>query len=185
MALVTTDDVVARLGRPATDATEAARIQAFIEDASALVVDFCWTDFQRHENESFEVQVEGGKALLALALFPGLSISSVALDDGPELEPGAWYVRRRTLYIPCAPQWSTATVTASWGHDEVPASVKAAICVEVIRWLSVSPGTVTEKTGDLEVQYTYAAAAPGLSEAVKNMIRKYRPRLASIPLMRS
>ncbi|MFF4557171.1 hypothetical protein [Streptomyces sp. NPDC001422] len=184
MALVTTDDVVARLGRPATDATEEARIEAFIEDATGLVVDFCWTDFQRHTDESFAAQVEGGRAPLASALFPGLAISSVTLD-GVDLAPDAWRVRGRTLYVPCAADGSTLTVTASWGWFDVPASVKAAICFEVIRWLSVSPGTVTEKTGDLEVQYTYAAASPGLSEAVKNMIRRFRPRLASIPLQRS
>jgi hypothetical protein len=49
----------------------------------------------------------------------------------------------------------------------------------------VSPGTVTEKTGDLEVQYTYAAATPGLSEAAKDMLRKFRPRLVAIPLQRA
>ncbi|MEU8948775.1 hypothetical protein [Streptomyces sp. NPDC048489] len=185
MALVTTDDVVARLGRPATDATEAARIQAFIEDATGLVVDYCWTDFQRHTDESFTAQVEGGSARLAAALFPDLTISSVTLVGVGVLDQADWYVRGRTLYVPCAAEGSTLIVTASWGWTDVPQTIKAAICVEVIRWLAVSPGTVSEKTGDLEVQYAYAANVAGLSDGAKYMLRKYRPQLGSITLKRT
>jgi hypothetical protein len=185
MALVTTDDVIARLGRPATDATEEARISAFIEDATGLVVDYCWTDFQRHTDESFEAQVEGGKAPLASALFPGLVISSVTLVGVGDLDQADWYVRGRSLYVPCAADGSTLTVTASWGWTAVPATVRAATCSEVIRWLSVSPGTVMEKTGDLEVQYAQSAYNSGLSEAAKSMLTKYRPPLGSISLTRN
>ncbi|MFC9591517.1 hypothetical protein ACFTUC_17225 [Streptomyces sp. NPDC056944] len=184
MALVTTDDVIARLGRPATDATEEARISAFIEDATGLVRDYCWTDFQRHTAESFEVQVEEGRAPLASALFPGLVISSVTLD-GVGLDHADWYVRGRTLHVPCAADGSTLTVTASWGWSAVPATVRAAVCSEVIRWLSVSPGTVMEKTGDLQVEYAQSAYNSGLSEAARSMLSKYRPPLGSITLVRS
>ncbi|MFF4245230.1 hypothetical protein ACFYY2_12235 [Streptomyces sp. NPDC001822] len=114
---MTTDDVLTRLGRPATDATEEARIAAFIEDATALVCDYCGTDFQQ-------------------------------------------------------PTW-----------DAVPGSVKAAVCSEVIRWLSVSPGTVMEKTGDLQVEYAQTAFIAGLSESAKSMLSRYRKRLGSIRLI--
>jgi hypothetical protein len=67
----------------------------------------------------------------------------------------------------------------------VPAAVRAAVCSEVIRWLSVSPGTVMEKTGDLEVQYATNAYSQGLSEAAKSMLSKYRQRVASISLHRA
>ncbi|MFF8629680.1 hypothetical protein [Streptomyces werraensis] len=102
--------MVARLGRPLADSAEAARVAAFLEDASALVIDYCLTDFA----------------------------------------------------------------------DAVPAVVKAAVCAEVIRWLSVSPGTVMEKTGDLQVEYASAANTPNLSEAAKSMLRKYRPRFGTV-----
>ncbi|MFK0231221.1 hypothetical protein ACIQUL_36255 [Streptomyces sp. NPDC090303] len=185
MALVTTDDVLARLGRPATDATEEARISAFIEDATGLVCDFCWTDFQRHTGESFEAQVEEGKAPLASALFPGLVISSVTLIGVGALGEADWYVRGRVLHVPCAADGSTLTVTGSWGWSAVPATVRAAVCSEVIRWISVSPGTVMEKTGDLQVEYAATAYSQGLSEAAKSMLSKYRPPLGSITLIRS
>ncbi|MFG3176590.1 hypothetical protein ACGFZC_16200 [[Kitasatospora] papulosa] len=117
MPIATIEDVVARLGRPFSDDAEATKAAAFIEDATALVCDYCGTDFQQ-------------------------------------------------------PTWSA-----------VPGAVKAAVCAEVIRWLSVSPGTVMEKTGDLQVEYAQTAFASGLSEAAKSMLGKYRKRLGSIPLI--
>ncbi|MFI8815726.1 MULTISPECIES: hypothetical protein [unclassified Streptomyces] len=117
MPLATVDDVVARLGRPFADEAEATKTAAFIEDATALVRDYCGTDFQQ-------------------------------------------------------PTW-----------DAVPGTVKAAVCAEVIRWLSVSPGTVMEKTGDLQVEYAQTAFTSGLSEAAKSMLVKYRKRLGSVPLI--
>lgn len=186
MPLATVEDVVARLGRPIADDAEAAKIAAFLEDASGLVRDYCGTDFQRHTNETFEVLVEEGKAALASPFFPDLSISAVTLREqlgDTVLAAGEWRVVRRKIYFRSAVDYySSATVTASWGWSEVPAAVKAAVCSEVIRWLSVSPGTVMEKTGDLEVQYAQTAYNSGLSEAAKAMLFKYRPRLASVRL---
>lgn len=188
MPLATVDDVVARLGRPVTDSTESARISAFIDDATGLVLDYCRTDFQQHTDETFEVLVKRGQALLAPALFPHLAISAVTLHDqygDLDLTAGDWKVIGRTLHFRSAlDYYSTATVTASWGWTAVPATVKAAVCSEVIRWLSVSPGTVMEKTGDLEVQYAQTAYNSGLSEAAKSMLCKYRPGIASISLYR-
>ncbi|WP_328377038.1 hypothetical protein OHB13_11840 [Streptomyces sp. NBC_00440] len=118
MPIATTDDVLARLGRPFSDDAEATKTAAFIEDATALVCDYCGTDFQQ-------------------------------------------------------PTW-----------EAVPGAVKAAVCSEVIRWLSVSPGTVMEKTGDLQVEYAQTAYNSGLSEAAKSMLTKYRKRMGSISLTR-
>ncbi|MEV5883098.1 hypothetical protein AB0L74_10325 [Streptomyces sp. NPDC052020] len=67
-------------------------------------------------------------------------------------------------------------------QDPVPALVRAAVCSEVIRWLSVSPGTVMERTGDLQVEYATSAFSSSLSEAAKAMLKGYRPRLGSISL---
>ncbi|MET7984556.1 hypothetical protein [Streptomyces sp. NPDC005281] len=188
MAFVTLDDVTARLGRPVADDTEAARVNAFIEDATGLVTDYCRSDFQQHTAETFELVIEGGQAVLAPSLFPGLSISGITLHDEYEdrdLTTDEYKVMGAVLYLRHSPAYTTATVTASWGWAVVPAAVKAAVCSEVIRWLSVSPGTVMEKTGDLEVQYATNAYNSGLSEAAKSMLSKYRQRVASISLHRA
>jgi hypothetical protein len=188
MAFVTQSDVVARLGRPVADDTEAARITAFIDDATGLVTDYCRNDFQQHSAETFDLVVEGGQALLAPSLSPNLVITSLTLHDEYEdrdLTTDEWKVMGSTLYLRDAPAYTTVTVTASWGWAAVPAAVRAAVCSEVIRWLSVSPGTVMEKTGDLEVQYAATAYNSGLSEAAKSMLSKYSQRVASISLHRS
>jgi hypothetical protein len=185
MPLATVDDVVARLGRPVTDSAEAARISAFIADAVGLVTDYCGTDFQRHTAEAFDLRVVGGRARLAPFVFPNLVISAVTLheDTGDRLlTADEWKVWDKYLHFLNSPEYVTATVTASWGWTAVPAAVRSAVCSEVIRWLSVSPGTVMERTGDLQVEYAATAYNSGLSEAAKSMLSKYRPRFASIPL---
>lgn len=185
MTLATSDDVVARLGRPVADAAEAAKIAAFLEDAAGLVADYCQTDFQQHTAETFDLRIVGGRALLAPFVFPNLVISAVTLheDDGDRsLTPEEWKVWGKYLYFLNASEFTTATVTASWGWKTVPATVKAAVCSEVIRWLSVSPGTVMERTGDLQVEYAPTAVSASLSEAAKTMLSKYRSRVRSVSL---
>lgn len=44
-AYASTDDIAARLGRTLDSATEVARVQAFIEDVSALITNFCRRSF--------------------------------------------------------------------------------------------------------------------------------------------
>ncbi|MEV3860717.1 phage gp6-like head-tail connector protein [Streptomyces sp. NPDC050095] len=165
---------------------EAARIGAFLDDATGLIQDHCGSDFQRHTNETFDLEIEDGRGLLAPSFFPSLTVSSVTLQnplEDQELTAGQWKLKGPALYVNAA-FCGTATVVASWGWASCPAAVKAAICSEVIRWLSVSPGTVMEKTGDLEVQYAVSAYSSGLSEAAKSMLRPYRRSLASISLSR-
>jgi hypothetical protein len=188
MAFATLDDVTARLGRPVADSAEATRISAYIEDATGLVGDYCRTDFQQHTAETVELWVEGGRVTLAPSLLPNLVVSSITLhyeDEDQALTADAWSVRGSTLYITTSSPCIRASVTASWGWPTVPAAVKAAVCSEVIRWLSVSAGTVMEKTGDLEVQYAATAYNSGLSESAKSMLWKYRRRVTSISLRRT
>ncbi|MFD4608284.1 hypothetical protein ACFWOT_09220 [Streptomyces sp. NPDC058440] len=113
MILANSQDVSARLGRALEDEAETARVEAFLEDASALIVDYC---------------------------------------------------------------------TGSWDRTSPPAVFKTVACAEVIRWLAVSPGTVLEKTGELEVQYAQTAANPGLSQAAKDALRRYRKHVSALPL---
>lgn len=44
------------------------------------------------------------------------------------------------------------------GPHESPAIFKTVICSEVIRWLSVSPGVILERTGELETQFGQTAS---------------------------
>ncbi|GAA0406249.1 hypothetical protein [Streptomyces luteireticuli] len=62
--------------------------------------------------------------------------------------------------------------------------VRAVLAAEVMRWLAVQPGIVSERTGDMEIQYGPAASAQSLSPAAKAGLRRYRPALGTIPLTR-
>ncbi|MFE4513770.1 hypothetical protein ACFRMQ_06145 [Kitasatospora sp. NPDC056783] len=74
--------------------------------------------------------------------------------------------------------------TGAWNPLDPPASFRVVACAEVIRWLAVTPGVISERTGELEVQFEASAATSGLSEAAKSGLRRYRRALSSIPLTR-
>ncbi|MGI5531529.1 hypothetical protein ACQEVX_30375 [Streptomyces syringium] len=69
-------------------------------------------------------------------------------------------------------------------YDEVSPAIRAVLCSEVIRWLSVQPGIVSERTGDMQVEYGAASSAQSLSPAARASLRRYRRQLGSIPLTR-
>lgn len=107
-----TDDVSARLGRVLDPATEIPKVQALIDDVSALVDGFC----------------------------------------------------RRT-FVP------------------VPGVVKAVVCLEVIRALNSTPGVSMEHVGDVLVRYAESPTA--LSDSAQKTLKRYRVRMASVPLLGS
>lgn len=77
-----------------------------------------------------------------------------------------------------------AHCNGNWDTSAPPATFRVVACYEVIRWLSVTPGVVMERTGELEVQFQASASVLGLSEAAKASLRRYRRSLSSIPLAR-
>lgn len=105
-----TDDVAARLGRVLDPATEIPKVNALIEDVSALVDGFCRRSF-----------------------------------------------------------------------EPVPGVVKAVVCLEVIRALNSTPGVSMEHVGDVLVRYTESPTA--LSGSAQNTLKRYRVRMASVPLL--
>ncbi|MEU1071553.1 MULTISPECIES: hypothetical protein [unclassified Streptomyces] len=107
---IATSDIEVRLGRKIED-VERPRVEAFIEDASALVADYCGSGFRE--------------------------------------TPG----------------------------------IKAVICAEVIRWLAVQPGIVSEKVGDIQVEFGSSATTQSLSPAARSSLKRYRRKLASVPLV--
>ncbi|MCZ4119032.1 hypothetical protein [Streptomyces sp. H39-S7] len=70
--------------------------------------------------------------------------------------------------------------TGTWDRTNPPAAFKGVVCGEVIRWLSIAPGVVLERTGEMETQYGVAASNQELSQAAKNSLSKYRLKAATI-----
>ncbi|WP_241826802.1 hypothetical protein [Streptomyces graminilatus] len=183
MILATAGDVTARLGRPLADAAETARVAAFIEDATALVLDWCQNDFAQHQDETFTLPISGSDIEIPRRYLPGLIISAVELD-GYELAAEDWKLVGRVLFLRYGSTVGTVTLTGSWGWPAPPSVIKQVICSEVIRWLAVSPGTVLEKTGELEVQYAQTANHPGLSQSAKDSLKRFRKQARSLDLWR-
>ncbi|MFT2017714.1 hypothetical protein ACMA1D_18020 [Streptomyces sp. 796.1] len=70
------------------------------------------------------------------------------------------------------------------GYREDAPGIRAVLCSEVIRWLAVQPGIVSERVGDVEVQFGSSASAQQLSPAARTSLKRYRRKLTSIPLTR-
>ncbi|MEV0445283.1 hypothetical protein AB0I84_07550 [Streptomyces spectabilis] len=68
-------------------------------------------------------------------------------------------------------------------REDAP-GIRAVLCSEVIRWLAIQPGVVRERTGDLEVEFGSTSSAQQLSPAARTALRRYRPALRSLPLIR-
>ncbi|MET8164692.1 hypothetical protein ABZT34_10590 [Streptomyces sp. NPDC005329] len=74
--------------------------------------------------------------------------------------------------------------TGRWDRATPPAIFKTVVCGEVIRWLSVAPGVILERTGELETQFGQTASNQGLSREATAALRKYRRKVGSLPLRR-
>ncbi|MGG2462844.1 hypothetical protein ACO0M4_24000 [Streptomyces sp. RGM 3693] len=62
--------------------------------------------------------------------------------------------------------------------------IRAVLCSEVIRWLAVQPGIVSERVGDVEVQFGPASSAQQLSPAARTALKRYRRPLSTVRLGR-
>ncbi|MFD8594557.1 hypothetical protein ACFV1L_06110 [Kitasatospora sp. NPDC059646] len=75
--------------------------------------------------------------------------------------------------------------TGAWDRDNPPALFGAVAAAEVIRGLSVTPGVLMEKTGELEVQFGASAGVLGLSQPAKDALSRYRRRVGTITTTRT
>ncbi|MFD9792336.1 phage gp6-like head-tail connector protein [Streptomyces sp. NPDC059070] len=188
-SLATTDDVAARMGRPPSD-DERPRIAAFLIDVSALVVDYCGTDFRHHDDGLVQLDPLSGIELpLPRFMLPLTSVTEVRWGDGTPIED--WSYSRRSLWRaggwqpPARGKARTITVRASYGYLTTPPTVTAVVCTEVIRWLAVQPGITAEKVGELETHYGTAAPTQSLSPAAEQALRSYRRRVTSTHVRRA
>ncbi|MFJ8384731.1 phage gp6-like head-tail connector protein [Streptomyces sp. NPDC094438] len=188
-SLATIEDVAARIGRPLTD-EERPRIGAFLLDVSALVTDYCGTNFQRHDDGLVVLDPMSGVELpLPRFMLPLTSVTEVRWGDGTLIDD--WSYSRRSLWRaggwqpPASGKARTITVRASYGYPAVPPTITAVTCTEVIRWLAVQPGVASEKVGELETSYGATAPTQSLSPAAEQALRHYRRRVISTHVRRS
>lgn len=183
MAFVTVEEVATRLGWPLTP-DEQAKVQAFIDDCTVLIEEYCGKDFERRENESFMLPAVDGCALyLPRRVMPYLTVSSVSFEDGVPLTD--WRLMGYALWRDAG--WGDGqlvTVTGSWGYAPLPAVLKTATAAEVIRWMAQTPGLAMERTGEREVEYATASSPQSLSAAAEAALKRYRQTAGTITLRR-
>ncbi|MFF9481398.1 phage gp6-like head-tail connector protein [Streptomyces sp. NPDC014733] len=176
--------MAARLGRPIPE-EERPRVEAFLADATAFVEDYCGRTFEQHQDETFAlVPVDDQQLVIPPRYLPNLVIGSVRFDQDEPLTD--WSFRGQSLWRSAG--WGrgqAVNVTGSWGYVTPPAGLKAVVCAEVIRWLAVSPGVVSERVGDIEVEFGASSAAQALSPTAMTSLRRYRRKAGSLTLRRT
>ncbi|WP_395759479.1 phage gp6-like head-tail connector protein [Streptomyces althioticus] len=183
MAFVTVEEVATRLGWPLTP-EEQARVNAFIQDCTVLIEDYCGKDFERREDQSFSLPVKGGWYLEIPPRYTAfLTVDSVALVDGTPVE--GWRLNGSCLVLEEGwPESGYVTVTGSWGYPVPPAALKVATAAEVIRWMAQTPGLAMERTGEREVELDTSSKPQSLSAAACQALRRYRPSAGTVTLRR-
>lgn len=182
MPLATADDVAARLGRPILS-DELPRIEAFLEDVTGLIEDYCGRDMSRREAQTFTLYPEGGCVLPVPGRYSTLLSVSNVLQEGQELDD--WTYNGRQLVRVAGWSAGPVAVTGSWGYLSPPATLRAVSCSEVIRWLALSPGVQSERVGEVEVTFSGTSSTQSLSPISRTSLRTYRRRGAgSMTLVR-
>ncbi|MEU5957565.1 phage gp6-like head-tail connector protein [Streptomyces sp. NPDC047525] len=182
MPLATAEDVAARLGRP-VQADEQPRISAFLADVTGFIEDHCGRDMDRRASQPITLYPEGGCTLSVPPRFRTFLTVAGALQNGQEVT--GWTFNGRELTREYGWGEAAVTLTASWGYEAVPASLKAIACSEVIRWLALSPGVGKERVGEVEIEFSSPSSAQTLSQAARTSLAPYRrSRLGSLTLRR-
>jgi hypothetical protein len=183
VAFVTVEEVATRLGWPLTP-EEQARVNAFIQDCTVLIEDYCGKDFEQRTNQSFQLPLRGGCFVdIPRRYLPYLTVTSVSLSDGTPVE--GWVLNGSLLDLETGwPSSGFITVTGSWGYNPLPAVLKTVTAAEVIRWMAQTPGLAMERTGEREVEYATSSSPQSLSAAACQALRRYRPSAGTVTLRR-
>src|SRR5215831_16639746 len=200
-SLATQADIEARLGRT-LNPTEAARVNALLADASAIIRRYCREDFLWHANDTIVTTSDGGVINMGMWK-PITAITSVTALSGfpsvPDL-PVTWYVFDdiAEINIP-APQyagiinlpevWYEETfwwgnsfkIAGSHGYQQTPDDVMSVLCPAIVSELSTPTQSATRMSESIGA-YSYSmrrTSGAGLSAALtdagmKTVLSDYR-----------
>lgn len=204
--LATVEDLEARLGRDLT-AEEAARADALLADASALIRGWTGQDFTLVEGDVITLRPVG--TVVRLPQRPVQAVTAVVATGGSEAIPdvplpaGAWTwdgIDKVDIWPPdtswllSLPEtWAdgalvdTYRITYAHGWDEVPADVVAVVCAMVLRTLlAPSPiaGMVSERIGQYNYQLQQSTGSVGatvmMTQADRDALARYRRTATTI-----
>lgn len=188
--LATDDDIVARLGR-SLNPVESARVDAMIQDGSAIIRRYCRQDFVFVPGDEIEVIADGGIAKLSMWR-PITAINSVIAHAGimgiPDI-PITWYqfdgIDQVTVMNPAyagiinLPEawyaetfwWgSTFIINGDHGYPQTPDDVMAVLCTAIVSELSTPTMSATLASESIGA-YSYAmrrTSGAGLAAALQD-----------------
>lgn len=205
-ALADSTDLEARIGRDLTD-VEAARADALLADASALIRGYTRQDFTAATDDVVVLRPVGSH--LRLPQRPVTAVTSVVALSGTDtipdwaVPPGCWqwdgvdlvevWPPDRSVWVslpevaydPAGPD--TYRVTYSHGYAEVPADVVAVCCRMVLAVLlapTMVDSLVQERIGQYSYGYQQGSGSPGatarLSEADRRDLVRFRRTSTSV-----
>ncbi|MFC9231351.1 hypothetical protein ACFTZI_20715 [Streptomyces decoyicus] len=93
-------------------------------------------------------------------------------------------INRVSAFLDDASAFVSEYCTGTWDSTAPPTIFKTVVCAEVIRWLSVAPGVILERTGELETQFGQSASNQGLSRDARTALSKYRRKVGSLGFRR-
>jgi hypothetical protein len=162
-SLASPDDIAARLGR-SLNQVEAARVDALLQDGSAILRRYCRRDFMYHDTDTITTTADGG----IMRLFSWRPIASIdgvlALSGTPGIPdiPVTWYhfdkVDKITVFNPAysgiinlPEMWyeetfwwgGTFTITGSHGFLDVPGDVVSVLCTAITSELATPTMSAT------------------------------------------
>lgn len=200
-SLATATDLEVRLGRVLTEA-EAARADALLQDASALVRSYTRLDFAPPTSETVVLRASAG--VVRLPKTPVTAVSEVKLvgvSGLPDITLAGWTwdgidvvdvsgLERVIVNLPeAANELSglppTYRITYTHGYATVPADVVAVVCGMTLRTLTaptMSGGVTSETIGS----YSYRMADSGTGTAVtltpsdRMVLDRYRIRTGTV-----
>lgn len=197
-------DLEARLGRDLTD-TEAARADALLGDASAMVRSYTGLDFTVAEDDEVTLRGQGG--MIRLPQRPVTEVSKVIAiggDGAPDVTLIDWIwdgidqirIGEGSFVINLPAIWwdddgypGTYRVTYSHGYEQVPADVVAVVCGMASRTLTaptMAGGVRSETIGPYSYQLDAAGAglAVMMSQADRDALKRYRRSAGMITVRR-
>lgn len=184
-ALASPADLEARLGRDLT-AQEAARAEALLNDASAVVRAYTRQTFDLATDDEVVLRATGGR--ITLPGWPVQDVSRVEVIGGSEALPdftlADWLfdgidtvrIGEGAAVINLPEAWwdddgypGTYRVTYTHGYAEVPGDVLAVVCGVVLRVLTNPSGYRSETVGSYSVTY----AVPATGEQLGTNLTRY------------
>lgn len=180
MALITTSELAAFMGRTFTDSEE-DQAQLFIDMVSAVIEGETGVSFELVEDEEIRIQADGF-GMIELSAKPILAVAVYDIDETEPLTYGSWD-GLATVYGLQPNQ--VVDIIYTHGYTSIPGNIKA-VMYGVCSRMMYNPGGLRQETvGAISVTYPGIGGEAGtinFSTLEKRVLEKYKDTMKSMRL---